>query len=324
MDKPGGYAKILKTRAPCPSPSPPVNRATFGQYVPGSIFKVVTASARLDTGGYRPARPSSTRASRRVRPQGDELLRPERARCLRPGDADPGARELDQLGLLQHRQGDGAEAHRRLHEAVRLLRGAAAGDAGERAAPRRAVRRTGSCSSPRTRARSTPAGSPSARSACRVTPLQMSDGGGGRSQRLGRDGAARRPADPGARRHRHSQHPPQGARARGPARDCGPVDRDDERRRGDGHRHGRPDPRRGRRREDRHRRGRVAGRNTVWFITFAPADDPKSPSPSWSRPRAVPAASMRPRSRRPFSEHFYRRSRVPPLDSEGPWPSKTP
>ena len=54
MDKPGGYAKILKIQAPCPSPSPLVNRATFGQYVPGSIFKTVTASAALDTGKYTP------------------------------------------------------------------------------------------------------------------------------------------------------------------------------------------------------------------------------------------------------------------------------
>ena len=54
MDKPGGYAKILKVQAPCSSPSPLVNRATFGHYIPGSIFKVVTASAGLDTGKYRP------------------------------------------------------------------------------------------------------------------------------------------------------------------------------------------------------------------------------------------------------------------------------
>jgi peptidoglycan glycosyltransferase len=54
IDKPGGYAKILKTQAPCPSPSPLVNRATFGHYIPGSIFKVVTASAALDTGRYQP------------------------------------------------------------------------------------------------------------------------------------------------------------------------------------------------------------------------------------------------------------------------------
>jgi peptidoglycan glycosyltransferase len=54
VDKPGGYAKILKIQAPCASPSPLVNRATFGHYIPGSIFKVVTASAALDTGRYEP------------------------------------------------------------------------------------------------------------------------------------------------------------------------------------------------------------------------------------------------------------------------------
>jgi peptidoglycan glycosyltransferase len=54
MEKPGGYGKILNIKGPCPSPSPLVNRATFGHYIPGSIFKVVTASAALDTGKYRP------------------------------------------------------------------------------------------------------------------------------------------------------------------------------------------------------------------------------------------------------------------------------
>jgi penicillin-binding protein A len=54
MEKPGGYAKILRIQAPCSSPSPLVNRATFGHYIPGSIFKVVTASAGLDTGKYQP------------------------------------------------------------------------------------------------------------------------------------------------------------------------------------------------------------------------------------------------------------------------------
>jgi peptidoglycan glycosyltransferase len=54
MEKPGGYAKILKIQAACPSPSPLVNRATFGHYIPGSIFKVVTASAALDTGKFEP------------------------------------------------------------------------------------------------------------------------------------------------------------------------------------------------------------------------------------------------------------------------------
>ncbi len=54
LERPGGYAKILNKRADCPSPSPLVNRATFGLYIPGSIFKVVTASAALDTNRYTP------------------------------------------------------------------------------------------------------------------------------------------------------------------------------------------------------------------------------------------------------------------------------
>jgi penicillin-binding protein A len=54
IEKRGGYARILKTQAPCSSPSPFVNRATFGLFIPGSIFKVVTASAGLDTGRYQP------------------------------------------------------------------------------------------------------------------------------------------------------------------------------------------------------------------------------------------------------------------------------
>ena len=54
MDEQGGYAKILRIQAPCSSPSPLVNRATFGHFIPGSIFKVVTASAALDTGKFEP------------------------------------------------------------------------------------------------------------------------------------------------------------------------------------------------------------------------------------------------------------------------------
>ena len=55
MERRGGFARILRTRAPCASPSPLLNRATAGLFIPGSIFKVVTASAALDTGKYTPA-----------------------------------------------------------------------------------------------------------------------------------------------------------------------------------------------------------------------------------------------------------------------------
>jgi peptidoglycan glycosyltransferase len=54
IERPGGFQQILQTRAPCASPSPLLNRATAGLYIPGSIFKVVTASAALDTNRFTP------------------------------------------------------------------------------------------------------------------------------------------------------------------------------------------------------------------------------------------------------------------------------
>ena len=76
-------------------------------------------------------RPRLLRGLRQAR----EQLRHDKA--VRPARPAHGARQLGQLRLLQHRQGAGREVPRRVHEAVRVLRAAAAGDTGGRARAQR-------------------------------------------------------------------------------------------------------------------------------------------------------------------------------------------
>jgi penicillin-binding protein A len=54
IDKPGGYAKVLKTKGACGDSSALLNRTTDGLFTPGSTFKMVTAAAALDSGAFTP------------------------------------------------------------------------------------------------------------------------------------------------------------------------------------------------------------------------------------------------------------------------------
>ncbi len=50
----GNFNRVTGVRADCKRPDALLNRATAGLYAPGSIFKVITASAAIDSGRFTP------------------------------------------------------------------------------------------------------------------------------------------------------------------------------------------------------------------------------------------------------------------------------
>jgi peptidoglycan glycosyltransferase len=57
MVQPNGFDKVKRIKGSCGDASALVNNATAGLYTPGSTFKLVTASAALDTGKFTPSSP---------------------------------------------------------------------------------------------------------------------------------------------------------------------------------------------------------------------------------------------------------------------------
>ena len=54
IEQPKGFGQVVKIKGTCGDSSALVNNATAGLYPPGSTFKLITASAALDTGAYTP------------------------------------------------------------------------------------------------------------------------------------------------------------------------------------------------------------------------------------------------------------------------------
>ena len=169
IDKPGGYAKVLKIRGACGDGAALLNRATKGLYTPGSTFKIVTAAAALDTGAFKPD--STFDDPGYCTEYGQQVSN--------AGNPDQGGHEvfghLNFVTAFQHSVNSvfcnigkqiGAATILTYAKRVRLLQDAAARDAGERARAERHVHPVAPSRRQRRRRR-TRAASPSGSGRCR-------------------------------------------------------------------------------------------------------------------------------------------------------------
>ena len=288
IDKPGGYAKVLRIRGACGSASALVNRATKGLYIPGSTFKMITAAAALDTGKFTPA-------SRFYDPGYCTVYGKQVSNA---GNPDQGGTEVfGNVTLAQGFQhsinsvfcnvGKALGAKTILDYAKRFgfYSVAAARDAGGRARAERplqgheAVRPEGPEPRRRGPARIRPGAD--ARDAAAEPDGRRDDREQGR-----RAAAVRRSADRRPGRLDREGHEVGHARARDLAEDGRGAERDDGLGRPGRHRHGGPDPGRPRRREDGNRRDRDPQRlHGLVRLLRAGRQPAATPSPSSSRSR---------------------------------------
>ena len=246
----GHFNRVTNVRADCKRPDALLNRATAGLYAPGSTFKVVTASAAIDSGRFTPT--SSFVDPGYCEVYGKRVNNYDTTSPFGRLDLRHGAQVLGQLGLLQHRQGAGSEEARRLREALRLLLHPAARDADERTRSERPLQGDQALR---------PAGGHRRRSRpVRVRPGAAArdtaaDGDGRRDDReqRRRDEAVRRRAHRGAGRIDRRAQQAAGSRPSSQAHDGQSGRRDDAGSRRGRHRHRGTHPGRHGRRQDRHR-----------------------------------------------------------------------